>query len=118
MGKEGSPNNFWGAVVGGDTGRVTLTTDTGVNPTRDVKQGAFGGNAMLTGNANPFTRPQTGTLTFTDVNNNVVATRKVNLAFDGYIPVFYVNVTDSVTTIDHTFPSGPAMISIPLHPLK
>lgn len=115
MGKQDAPNNFWGVVVGADTGKVKIQTDIGLSQEFDVKQGAFGGLAHLLPDGDPFTRPQTGTLTFTPVTGTPV-TRRVNLAFGGYVPVFYV--ADPIATVDHTFPAGPAMISFPVRPLK
>lgn len=112
MGKTDAPNNFWGVVVGADTGKVRIQTDTGVDQELPVKNGAFGG--ILTGNA--FTRPSRATLTFTNDVGVQTAQRQVNLGYNEYVAVFYVN--DPVTSVTHTFPAGPAMISFPIQPLK
>lgn len=113
MGTEVTPNNFWGTVVGADTGKMRIQTDTGVDTIVDVKQGAFG--ARLDTNV-AFIRPSKATLTFTDADGVVGASRQVNVGYNEYIPVFYAS--DPVTSITHTYPAGPAMISFPLQPLR
>jgi hypothetical protein len=111
MGTEVAPNTFWGTVVGADTGTMRIQTDLGTDTTVQVKQGSF--STILPSPA--FTRPTRATLTFTD-SNNVVTTRRTNIGYDEYIPVFYVS--DPVQSLTHTFPAGPAMISFPISPLQ
>jgi hypothetical protein len=55
-------------------------------------------------------------MTFLDTTGATVATRQVNVGYREYVPVFYVS--DPITTLTHTFPAGPAMISFPIRPLK
>ncbi len=112
MGTETDPNNFWGTVVGADTGSLRIQTDTGVDTTVQVKQGSY--NAKI---ASPpaYTRPSKATLTLTD-SVNQVTTRQVNLGYNEYISVLYAS--DPVQSLTHTFPAGPAMISFPIQPLR
>jgi hypothetical protein len=118
----GTVGYFYGAVVGMDTGKVQITTDTGANATFDVKQGSFGGAL----DPSALSRPTRATLTVLDSTNAQVGQRKVNIGYTSnsdpnsrlqeYESVLYVN--DPVTSLTHTFPVGPAMISFPIQPLK
>ncbi|MEP6756950.1 MAG: FlgD immunoglobulin-like domain containing protein, partial [Chthonomonadales bacterium] len=107
-----TPNNFWGAVVGMDTGKVRIQTDSGTDVTVNIAQGAFG--SVL--NPTPFTRPGRATLTITNSSNVQILQRNVNYGYNEYVPVLYA--TDPIKSLTHTFPAGPAMISFPLQPLQ
>src|SRR5439155_1635977 len=112
MGKQTSPNNFWGTVVGADSGTMKIETETGVTQEVDVKQGAFG--AAIPPAA--FSRPNRATLTFTS-DSGAVTSHRVNVGYREYIAVFNA-VSDPVTSLTHTFPVGLAMISFPIQPLR
>jgi hypothetical protein len=118
----GPTTYFYGTVVGMDTGKVQVTTDTGANATFDVKQGSFGGTI----DPSALSRPTRATLTVLDSTNAQVGQRKVNIGYTSnsdpnsriqeYESVLYVS--DPITSLTHTFPVGPAMISFPIQPLK
>ncbi len=110
MGSAAAPNNFWGTVVGADTGTMRIDVENGVSKEFDVKQGAFGGVI----DASAFAQPRRATLTFTNTANQKTI-RKVNLGYNEYVSVFYA--TDSVQSVTSTLPAGPAMISFPILPL-
>jgi hypothetical protein len=123
MGKALPPvSYFWGTVVGADTGTMRVQTDTGVDATYDVRQGAFGGTI----DAQALSRPTRATLTFTPTGNGTPITRRVNIgyAYTGpaanrlqeYVATFYAG--EEVASLTHTFPAGPAMVSFPIRPLK
>ena len=113
MGKQTSPNNFWGAVVGADSGTMRIETETGVAQDVPVAQGAFG--AALPEAA--FSRPNRATLTFTPQGGGAPTVRRVNVGYNEHIAVFYANA-DPIVSLTHTFPGGPALISFPLQPLR
>jgi hypothetical protein len=105
-------NNFWGAVVGVDTGKIHIEADGIVGTTLDVQQGAFGGRIDPT----LFSRPRKATVILTDTNGVELARRRVNTGYNEYSAVLYVS--DPVQSATATLPSGPAMISFPILPLK
>lgn len=109
MGTTGSPNNFWGVVVGADTGTMQIQTETGVNQTFNVVQGAFGGALPSTA----FSRPGRTTLTFTSSTGQKTV-RQVVTGYNEFVPVFYV--TDPYTSLTYKLPAGPAMVSFPILP--
>ena len=111
MGKRPAPNNWWGVIVGADTGRLRIDTDTGVSAETDVRQGAFG--AAIDGAA--FRRPNRATLTFTPTLG--AATVRQIVVGRGEL-VLVMNATDPVSTRTVDLPAGPAMISFPIQPLR
>ncbi len=113
MGKQTAQNNFWGVVVGADSGTMRIETETGISQDVPVRQGAFG--AALPDSA--FSRPNRATLTFTPTVGGSPTVRRVNVGYREYVSVFYAN-QDPVTSLTHTFAAGPAMISFPIFPLR
>jgi len=110
-GKQPDPNNFWGAVVGADSGKLRIETETGVSAELDVAQGAFGGKL----DPAAFSRPGRTTLTFTPTGGTA-RVRRVNTGYGEFIPVVYAD--DPVASLTHTFDPGFQMISFPLQPLR
>jgi len=111
MGKINAPNNFWGVVVGADSGRMKIETETGVTAEFDVIQGSFGGVV----DPNAFSRPGRSTLTFTNSQSQQTV-RRINTGYNEYAAVFHVN--DPVVERTRALPPGPAMISFPIQPLR
>lgn len=110
-GRLGAPNNFWGVVVGADSGTIRIEADGLTSGDVPVQQGAFGAAVEPA----LFSRPRRATLTFTDPQANVT-TRQVVTGYDEYVVAFHVNSTvdERVTTL----PSGPAMVAFPVRPLQ
>lgn len=104
-------NNFWGTIVGADTGTITITANGTTSSPIQVADGAFGG---IIPSSSFFGKPTDATLTFTDSNNNKT-TRVVTIAFNQYVPILYTSPT--ITKQSYTFPAGPTMISFPVRPL-
>ena len=113
MGKQNSPNNFWGVVVNADSGTMRIETETGIAEDVPVVQGAFGAAIP----AAAFSRPNRATLTFTPAGGGTPTVRRVNVGYREYVAVFHAN-QDPVTSVTRTFPPGPAMISFPIQPLR
>jgi hypothetical protein len=109
-GTQTSANNFFGTVIGADTGTIRIQTDTGVDAVTDVKQGAFG--AAI--NANAFSRPNRATLTFTPTTGSPTV-RRVVVGYNEYTTTFYVN--DPVASKTATLPAGLTLVSFPIRPL-
>jgi len=112
MGKSDSPNNFWGAVVGANTGKIKIEADGIASQELDVKQGAFGGRV----DPSIFSRPRRAMITFINAAGQSQPVRAVNIGYNEYAAVFYV--ADPIDALEHTFPTGPAMISFPIQPLR
>lgn len=112
MGKLDAPNNFWGAVVGADTGKIKIEADGIASQELEVQQGAFGGRV----DPSIFSRPRRAMVTFTNAAGQSLPVRAVNTGYNEYAAVFYVE--DPIDSLEHTFPAGPAMISFPIRPLR
>jgi len=110
-GKIGAQNNFWGVVVGADTGTIRLDADGLTSGDVSVRQGAFGAAVDPT----LFSRPRRATLTFTDSQGTPTA-RSVVTGYAEYVVVFPVQ--SAVDERVYTLPGGPAMIAFPIQPLQ
>lgn len=111
MGKVGSVNNFWGTVIGADTGKMKIEADGIASIELNVRQGAFGGQV----DPAIFSRPRRATLTFTSAVG-LPTTRRVVIGYNEYAGVFHVN--SPVDTRVHTFEAGTQMVSFPIQPLQ
>ncbi|MCX6361808.1 MAG: hypothetical protein NT029_18550 [Armatimonadetes bacterium] len=110
MGTLVAPRNFWGVVVGADTGTVRLEAD-GLNSGEvPVAQGAFGAAV----DEAFFSRPRRATVTFTGASGSPVV-RRVNTGYGEAVMVFTVG-TEYGSRV-HTLPSGLTMLSVPVRPL-
>ncbi len=110
-GKIGSDNNFWGVVVGADTGTIRLDAEGYSTGEIQVRQGAFGAAVDPT----IFSRPRRGTLTFT-ASDSTVTTRSVITGYGEYVVVF--EVQGGVDERVYTLPGGPSMVAFPVRPLQ
>ncbi len=111
MGTLAAPRNFWGVVVGADSGVVRMEADGLSSGDVTVAQGAF----SATVDEAFFARPRRATLTFTGASG-VPVVRRVNLGFGEAVLVLTVGT--EVDTRVHTLPSGLTMLSLPLRPLQ
>lgn len=111
MGSIATPMNFWGVVVGSNSGTIRIEADGLVSADIKVAQGAFGA-AVDTAF---FSRPRRATLTFTPTGGSPV-TRRVNTGYDEYIAVFYA--TDNVESRNVPINAGLQLASFPLLPLR
>lgn len=111
MGKVGSVNNFWGTVIGADTGKMKIEADGIASVELNVRQGAFGGQV----DPAIFSRPRRATLTFTNAVG-LPTTRRVVIGYNEYATIFHVNSPVDVRT--HTFEAGPQMVAFPIQPLQ
>lgn len=111
MGTLAAPRNFWGVVVGADTGTVRMEADGLSSGDVTVAQGAFSASV----DEAFFTRPRRATVTYTGASG-VPVVRRVNVGFGEAVLV--VTVGTEVDTRVHTLPSGLAMLSLPLRPLQ
>lgn len=109
-GTKDSPNNLYGAVLGMDTGTVEVTSSLGVQATTTLAQGGFGFSLS----APAFEQMARYTITLKDSQGNVVATRRVNLAYAE--AVVTLEAADSAQTLTHSFPTGLQMVSLPILP--
>ena len=112
MGITGAANTFWGTVVGADTGTMQIVTESGVNTSVNVVQGAFG--AAL--DASAFSRRGRTTLTFTPSSGSTAVTRKVITGPGEFNCVFYAQ--DNIGSITQTLPKGLFMASFPIKPSR
>lgn len=110
-GTQQQPNNFWGVVVGADTGVVRIVADGIDSGDVPVRQGAFGASV----NPALFSRPRRATVTFTPDGGTPV-TRTVVTGYREYVAVLQANAgLDSRT---FTFTESPALVSFPIRPLR
>ncbi len=111
-GTTGDPNNLYGVVLGLDTGTVHIASSLGVEATTTLAQGGFG--VKLTSPA--FEQPARYTITVRDSTGNIVAVRRINLAYSE--AVVTLEATDSAQTLTRSFPAGLQMISLPIAPFS
>ncbi len=111
MGKLTSANNFWGTVVGADTGTIKIEADGISSSTLDVKQGAFGAQV----DPALFSIPRRATVTFTPPTGPVVVSR-VNTGYNEYIATVYAS--EPVASRTRVLEPGPRMVTFPIRPLQ
>jgi hypothetical protein len=110
-GKIGSASNFWGVVVGADTGTIRIEADGLTSGEVNVRQGAFG--AVV--DPALFGQPRRAIVTFTDSQGYPTA-RRVVTGYDEYVCVF--PVLSAAEERVYTLPGGPAMVAFPIQPLQ
>lgn len=110
-GKLDRPNNFWGVVVGADSGTLRLEGDGYATGDIPVRQGAFGASV------DPviFERPRRARLTFTD-DIGRQTTRSVVTGYGEFVAV--LEVSDAVDSRTQTLPAGISMVAFPIRPLQ
>jgi hypothetical protein len=117
-------NDFYGVVVGSDTGNLTSTWNGGgITPfTTPVSDGAFGGVGGSTIPSNLFTKasfsyqPASGGSPVLFQRN--VYERKESATLQGVQNIFVFNVPAGLTTLTNTFQAGYVMISLPIQPVN
>jgi hypothetical protein len=122
-GTESAPNDFYGVVVGADTGNLSVTYDGGGTINTTVVQGAFGARGASGAVPNGFSRTR---IRFTPTNAQGQASGPAidfrrNTAFSNQFdiaPIFQLVVPGPVETLSRTFAVGPQMISLPIQPLS
>lgn len=110
-GRIGSPNNFWGVVVGADAGTIQIEADGRASGPIPVAQGAFG-TAV---DAELFSKPRRAILTFTPPAGDPVVRQMVTGVGEQVVVFSVVGGADERI---HAFPAGPTMVSFPIQPLK
>ncbi len=107
-----NPNNFWGVVVGANSGTVKIEADGISSGDVAVAQGAFGAAV----DTSLFSRPRRATITFTSQDGSTTTTRQVVTGYNQYVGVIYAS--DPIETVSHTFTEPLAMVTFPVKPLK
>ncbi|MGC8666927.1 MAG: hypothetical protein ACP5VE_02260 [Chthonomonadales bacterium] len=115
MGTATAPNNFWGTIIGADTGTVRIQTENGADAQFSVQQGAFGGAVNLPSGSTAFNGIGRATITFTS-STGQTAVRKINTGYGELAATIYA--ADPVSSLTHTFAAGPQMVAFPIRPLK
>jgi hypothetical protein len=117
------PNDFSGVTIGSDSGTLSVNFEGGTGPiTTPIQQGSFGARGILGAVQEAFSRTQ---ITYTPPQGNPITFQRNTFqrsgpgttALPGVNPVFVLAVPGPVSTLNHTFPAGPNMISLPIRPL-
>ena len=118
-----NPNNFSGVVVGADAGALSVTFDGGGTINTNVVQGVFGAVGTAGSVPTGFSKTQ---IIFTPTGGQPITYRRnlfqrpentgPNPA--AVSPVYVLYAPGQAETLSHTFPRGPAMISLPIKPFS